>query len=291
MSPGAHGAYALVFVENDTPRPGDGTAPDRMRDRPMLVANLLTAATALIGLVQALRADPWWPVWLLVGVLALGGLMAYRLRQRRWRAAAVSLVVLLLLAGGGALLALTRPDDRPRNGTPAAVGATSAVPSPDLPTTGAPTSTGPAPTSAVTTPTGPADDAAGTPTAGAGPAFFSDVVQLDKKTGVDLDDRKAVRRYAQDATVDLYLDWGYILYSSARHSAMYDDSYQGPEEGADARCRTYREAKRDTFPHKYIGGGNQQYCFTTSEGRPGWVQAVNTVGDGGLILKVTVWER
>ncbi|NJP34207.1 hypothetical protein [Micromonospora thermarum] len=284
-------------MENDTPGTGEPAPQERLRDRSMLMGNLLTVAAGLISVVQALRADSWWPLWVAAGGLTLAGVLAYRLRQRRWRAAAVSLAALLLLGGGGVLLAVTRPEDR-QSGTPAAVGATGVAPPSDAPATGAvpssgaPTSGAPVPggpTSAGTAPTNPAVDVSGTPAATAAGTVFSDVVQLDKKTGVDLDGGRAVRRYAQDATVDLYLDWGYILYSSARHSAMYDDSYQGPEEGADARCRTYREAERDTFPHKYIGGGNQQYCFTTSEGHPGWVQAVNTVGDGGLILKVTVW--
>ncbi|MGN9774875.1 hypothetical protein ACTMS0_03720 [Micromonospora sp. H33] len=280
-------------MDNDTPGTGEPVGQERLGNRSMLMGNLLTVAAGLISVVQALRADSWWPLWVTAGGLTLAGVLAYRLRQRRWRAAAVSLAVLLLLGGGGVLLAVIRPDDRPPSGTPAAVGATGVAPSSGSPAAGAPTSgaaTPGGPTSAGTAPTSPAVDMSGTPTAAAAGTVFSDVVQLDKKTGVDLDDGRAVRRYAQDATVDLYLDWGYILYSSARHSAMYDDSNAGPEEGADARCRTYREAKRDTFAHKYIGGGNQQYCFTTSEGRHAWVQAVNTVGDGGLILKVTVWK-
>ncbi|MER7455458.1 hypothetical protein [Micromonospora sp. NPDC126480] len=267
-------------METETPRPESPADAHGTRDRSLLVANVLSAVTALIGLVQALRADPWWPVWILVGVVALGGLMAYRLRQRRWRPAAVSFVVLLLLVGGGTLLALTRAGERPGNGTPAAHGATSAAPAPDGPTSGTPPAT--AASSPAADATGPGTEAAAT--------FFSDVVQLEKDTGVDLDDRRAVRRYEHDAAVDLYLEWGQMLYSSARHSAMYDDSNEGPEEGAAARCRTYREAKRDTFTNRYVGGGNQQFCFTTSAGRPAWVQVVNTEDDGGMLLKVTVWE-
>jgi hypothetical protein len=57
------------------------------------------------------------------------------------------------------------------------------------------------------------------------------------------------------------------------------------------RCQTYRQADKTSAPHYYIGGGNQQYCFTTSDGHPGWMQAVNEVGDGGLILKVDIWQN
>ncbi|MEV4845179.1 hypothetical protein AB0K20_18445 [Micromonospora matsumotoense] len=262
--------------------------PARSPDRSSLVANLVTAAAGFVSLVQVLRADPWWPLWGLITALALVGLLAYRLRQRRWLAASVSLGLLLLLGGGGVLLAVTRPDHRA-----ASAGPTTAAPAAGTtataPTTSAPPPTGPAPT-------GPAATApAATGPAATGPAapatvLFSDVVQLGKKTGVELDRGRAERRNTQDADVDVYLDWGYILYSSARHSAMYDDSNKGPEQDADARCRDYRESGQQSFAHHYIGGGNQQYCFTTSEGHPGWLQAVNTLDDGGLIIKVTVWR-
>ena len=139
--------------------------------------------------------------------------------------------------------------------------------------TAGPTTAAPAagPTATAPAATAPAATA---PAAGPGPAapatvLFSDVVQLGKKTGVELDRGRAERRNTQDADVDVYLDWGYILYSSARHSAMYDDSNKGPEQDADARCRDYRESGQQSFAHHYIGGGNQQYCFTTSEGHPG----------------------
>ncbi|MEU7979079.1 hypothetical protein AB0B63_11185 [Micromonospora sp. NPDC049081] len=263
-------------MEHDAPAAGHspGTPePARSPDRSSLAANLITAAAGLVGLVQVLRADPWWPLWVLTAALALIGLLAYRLRQRRWLAASVSLGLLLVLAGGGVLLAVTRPDHRA-----ATAGSTTAAPAAG-PTTTTPTTTAPAAaTPAATAPASPAT------------VLFSDVVQLGKKTGVELDRGRAERRNTQDADVDVYLDWGYILYSSARHSAMYDDSNKGPEQDADARCRDYREAGQQSFAHHYIGGGNQQYCFTTSEGHPGWLQAVNTLDDGGLIIKVTVWR-
>ncbi|GIE36840.1 hypothetical protein Ait01nite_098850 [Actinoplanes italicus] len=122
------------------------------------------------------------------------------------------------------------------------------------------------------------------------PVIFDDVVTLDSKTGVDLDGGTSKKLYKQTADADLYLDWGYILYTSARHSATYDDSYAGPQEGAYARCRTHRLASKDTAKHRFIGGGNQQYCFTTSSGHPGWVQSVNQIDDGGLLVKAVVWR-
>ncbi|SCG70398.1 hypothetical protein [Micromonospora rifamycinica] len=255
------------------------SAPARSPDHSSLVANLVTAAAGFVSLVQVLRADPWWPLWVLTAALALVGLLAYRLRQRRWLAASVSLGLLLLLGGAGVLLAVTRPDHRTATAGPTSTAPT-AGPTTAAPAAGptAPASTTSAPTSSAPTPTGPAT------------VLFSDVVQLGKKTGVELDRGRAERRNTQDADVDVYLDWGYILYSSARHSAMYDDSNKGPERDADARCRDYRESGQQSFAHHYIGGGNQQYCFTTSEGHPGWLQAVNTLDDGGLIIKVTVWR-
>ncbi|WFE63333.1 hypothetical protein [Micromonospora sp. WMMD714] len=278
-------------MEHDAPAAGSspGTPePARSPDRSSLVANLITAAAGLVGLVQVLRADPWWPLWVLAAALALIGLLAYRLRQRRWLAASVSLGLLLLLGGGGVLLAGTRPDDRTATTGPTTA-APAAGPATPAPTTSAPPPTGPTPTApAPTSPAATDPDSSGP----AAPAtvLFSDVVQLGKKTGVELDRGRAERRNTQDADVDVYLDWGYILYSSARHSAMYDDSNKGPEQDADARCRDYREAGQQSFAHHYIGGGNQQYCFTTSEGHPGWLQAVNTLEDGGLLIKVTVWR-
>jgi hypothetical protein len=123
------------------------------------------------------------------------------------------------------------------------------------------------------------------------PLIFDDVVTLDEKTGVDLDSGQGKRLYKQTADADLYLDWGYILYTSARHSATYDDSYNGPQEGAYGRCRTYRLAGKETAKSRFIGGGSQQYCFTTSAGNPAWVQAINQVNDGGLLVKVAVWRK
>ncbi|MFI7552133.1 hypothetical protein ACN26Z_03330 [Verrucosispora sp. WMMD703] len=263
---------------SDGPTGRSPEAPARSRDLASLTADIFTAAAGFVGVVQALRAGPLWALWVALGTLALAGLLAYRLRQRRWRAAAVSLTVLLLLGGGGALLALTgggveQPADTPAGAAPDDVSPTTASRSPSSdPTSGPRTGDSAEPV---------VDDA--------GTVVFSDVVQLDKQTGVDLDDGRAERRYVQDATVDLYLDWGYVLYGSARHSQLHDDSNAGPEQGARDRCRTYRVAGRDGATSTYIGGGNQQKCFTTSQGRPGWVQAVNSVGNGGLLLKVTVW--
>jgi hypothetical protein len=120
--------------------------------------------------------------------------------------------------------------------------------------------------------------------------IFNDVVTIDKKTGVDVDGGIAKKLYRQDAVADLYLDWGYILYSSVRNSAIYDDSAAGDEAGAHARCRTYRLDGTKSVPHTYVGG-NAQYCFTTSDGHPAWVQPVNEIGDGGLAAKVVVWKN
>ena len=266
-------------VSRDEPRARRGGAGDRSA----LIANLFTAVAGLVGLVQALRDDPLWPLWLLAASVAIAGLVAYRLRQRRWRAAAASLTVLLLLGGGTGLLALYGRDDPPDRAV-SGDGSPSAVPAATSPTPGDPTPSSPTPSSPA--PSSPAPST-GAPVS----TVFSDVVQLDKRTGVDLDGGRAEIKYAQDAVVDLYLDWGYMLYGSARHSTLYDDSNAGPEQGAQERCRVYREAARESQVNTYIGGGNQQYCFTTSEGNPGWLQAINTVGDGGLIVKVTVWAR
>jgi hypothetical protein len=123
------------------------------------------------------------------------------------------------------------------------------------------------------------------------PVIFDDVVTLDSKTGVDLDGGQGKKLYKQTADADLYLDSGYILYTSARHSATYDDSYNGPQDGAYGRCQTYRLAAKQTEKSRFIGGGNQQYCFTTSAGNPAWVQAINQVDDGGLLVKVAVWRE
>jgi hypothetical protein len=94
------------------------------------------------------------------------------------------------------------------------------------------------------------------------------------------------------AGVDLYLDWGYILYSNVLHSDMYDDTYQGSETGAYGRCANYRQLGQQTFEHKYIGAG-MQFCITTSDGYPGWVQINSEPIEkpGSAILKVVVWKK
>ncbi|MCP3787491.1 hypothetical protein NLX85_29415 [Micromonospora sp. A3M-1-15] len=249
-------------MENEAPAPAN-----RLKEHSGVAANLFSAVTGLVALVQAVRSDP---LWIVLGLVALAALMAYQLWRRRWRTAGLAAVALLVLGVAGWALDQDRSD-------PAPAAATTTTPA--------------GPTTATTTPAASTGAPDGSPAAGGAAAvFFSDVVRLDKKTGVDVDGGRPVRRYAQDATVDLYLDWGYILYSSARHSAMYDDTYAGPEEGAAGRCATYREARRTSAPHHYVGGG-QQYCFTTSEGHPGWLQVVNQAGDGGALVKVTVWRE
>ncbi|MGB2570423.1 hypothetical protein ACPFP2_18510 [Micromonospora citrea] len=273
--------------EGRSTRPPAPAAPALLGDRSSVATNVISAVTGLMTMVQLLRTDALWLFWIALGALVLVGLIAYQVRKRNWRAVGVSLVVLLVLGAVGGLLAVSRQPGR----QPAGV-AKPTAPQAGVPSSGAPASAPASGAPPAGGPTAGGSEAAGAPSAtAAAPIVFSDVVQLDKKTGVDLDGRRADRRSTQDATVDLYLDWGYVLYSSVRHSALYDDSNQGPEQGADARCRTYREDDRQSFAHHYVGGGNQQYCFTTSEGRPGWVQAVNSVGDGGLIVKVTVWEK
>ncbi|MEU9824984.1 hypothetical protein [Micromonospora chersina] len=257
-------------MENEAPAPAT-----RLKEHSGVAANLFSAVAGLVALVQAVRSDP---LWIVLGLVALAALTAYKLWRRRWRTAGLAAVALLVLGVAGWALNQDRRD-------PAPAAATTTPPS--GPTT-APAAPGP---TAATTPAASTGALDGSPTAGgAATVVFSDVVQLDKKTGVDVDGGRPVKRYAQDATVDLYLDWGYILYSSARHSAMYDDTYAGPEEGAAARCATYREARRTSAPHHYVGSG-QQYCFTTSEGHPGWLQVVNQAGDGGALVKVTVWRE
>lgn len=146
----------------------------------------------------------------------------------------------------------------------------------------------PASVAPAATTTEPAPEATQAP-APAAAAVFDDVVTLDQKTGVELDHGAAKKLYKQDGSADLYLDWGFILYSSARHSALYDDGGAGDETGARDRCATYRLAGKQTTAHQYIGGGNQQYCFTTSDGHPGWFQVINTLDTGGLIVKAVVW--
>ncbi|WP_088976897.1 hypothetical protein [Micromonospora coxensis] len=273
-------------MENEAPaagpdgrstRPRDPAAPGLLGDRSSVATNVISAVTGLMTMVQLLRTDSLWLFWIGLGALVLVGVTVYQVRKRNWRAVLVSLVVLLVLGAVGGLLAVSRHPGRPPVGVAAST---------------APQTGGPSSGASASAPAAGSSETSGAPSAAAArPIVFSDVVQLDKKTGVDLDGRRAERRASQDAVVDLYLDWGYILYSSVRHSALYDDSNQGPEQGADARCRTYREDDRQSFAHHYVGGGNQQFCFTTSEGRPGWAQAVNSVGDGGLIVKVTVWEK
>ncbi|WP_167544559.1 hypothetical protein [Micromonospora chersina] len=253
-------------MENEAPAPAT-----RLKEHSGVAANLVSAVAGLVALVQAVRSDP---LWIVLGLVALAALAAYQLWRRRWRTAGLAAVALLVLGVAGWALNQDRRDAAPAAATTTPTGPTTAPAAPD-------------PTAA-TTPAGATGAAASA--GGAAPVVFSDVVQLDKKTGVDVDGGRPVKRYAQDATVDLYLDWGYILYSSARHSAMYDDTSAGPEEGAQARCATYREGRRTSAPHHYVGGG-QQYCFTTSEGRPGWLQVVNQAGEGGALVKVTVWRE
>ncbi|MFI6333086.1 hypothetical protein ACIBBG_32930 [Micromonospora chersina] len=262
-------------MENEAPAPAT-----RLKEHSGVAANLVSAVAGLVALVQAVRSDP---LWIVLGLVALAALVAYQLWRRHWRTAGLAAVALLVLGVAGWALHQDRGD-------PAPAAATTTSPTG---TTTAPAAPGP---TAATTPAGSTSAAASTgapdggpTTGGAAAVVFSDVVQLDKKTGVDVDGGRPVKRYAQDATVDLFLDWGYILYSSARHSAMYDDTYAGPEEGAAARCATYREGRRTSAPHHYVGSG-QQYCFTTSEGRPGWLQVVNQAGEGGALVKVTVWR-
>lgn len=268
--------YAPVLVENEAPAPAT-----RLKEHSGVAANLVSAVAGLVALVQAVRSDP---LWIVLGLVALAALVAYQLWRRRWRNAGLAAVALLVLGVAGWALDQDRHDPAPAAATTTTPTGTTTAPA--APGTTAAT-TRAASTGAAGS-TGAPDDS---PTAGgAATVVFSDVVQLDKKTGVDVDGGRPVKRYAQDATVDLYLDWGYILYSSARHSAMYDDTYAGPEEGAGARCATYREARRTSAPHHYVGSG-QQYCFTTSEGHPGWLQVVNQAGDGGALVKVTVWRE
>jgi hypothetical protein len=123
--------------------------------------------------------------------------------------------------------------------------------------------------------------------------LLEEQVNLDRYTGVDVDNghlRQPLRQAA--AGVDLYLDWGYILYSSVRYSDMYDDTYQGGRTEAYDRCANYRQLDQKTFVHKYVVAG-MQLCLTTSEGYPGWVQIRSTPVDsaGGAILEVVVWKK
>ncbi|MEU1689461.1 hypothetical protein [Micromonospora sp. NPDC005707] len=259
-------------MENEAPAPAA-----RLKEHSGVAANVVSAVAGLVALVQAIRSDP---LWIVLGLVALAALVAYQGWRRRWRAAGLAAVALLVLGVAGWGLHQDGREATPAAGPTTPAGTTTTLPAPA--TTAAATPAG-APNGS--TPGGGTGAPAGTPAA----VVFSDVVQLDQKTGVDVDEGRAVKRYAQDATVDLYLDWGYILYSSARHSALYDDTYAGPEEGADARCATYREARRTSAPHHYVGSG-QQFCFTTSDGHPGWLQVVNQAGDGGAVIKLTVWR-
>ncbi|MET7965786.1 hypothetical protein [Micromonospora sp. NPDC005305] len=259
-------------MENEAPAPAT-----RLTEHSGVAANVVSAVAGLVALVQAIRSDP---LWIVLGLVALAALVAYQVWRRRWRTAGLATVALLVLGAAGWGLHQDRRDATPTAATTTPVGTTTTLPAPA--------------TTAAATPAGPTGAPSGsTPGRGTGASaavIFSDVVQLDQKTGVDVDEGRAVKRYAQDATVDLYLDWGYILYSSARHSALYDDTYAGPEEGAAARCATYREARRTSAPHHYVGSG-QQFCFTTSNGHPGWLQVVNQAGDGGAVIKLTVWRE
>jgi hypothetical protein len=130
------------------------------------------------------------------------------------------------------------------------------------------------------------------PAAGEPPVLLRQV-DLDMRTGVDLDGGSARYPLTQGASgVDLYLDWGYILYSSVLHSEMYDDTSQGDAAGAYNRCASYRQLGRTTFPHKYVGAGTQ-LCITTSDGLPGWVQVHSIPVDkpGSAILRVVIWTK
>lgn len=147
------------------------------------------------------------------------------------------------------------------------------------------TAGGPAPTSAAS--------GAAAPPPTEPPVTLEQQVNLDKYTGVDLDGgrvRYPLRQGAQG--VDLYLDWGYILYSSVLHSEMYDDTDQGDQAGAHDRCARYRQLNRTTLSHQYIGAGTQ-LCIVTSEGNQGWVQVNSAPLDnpGGVILKVVIWAE
>jgi hypothetical protein len=275
---GGHVGNTPLTIESGQPPRDSGPDADR-RDQPRdrsshhfgLAANLITIVLGMVSLFQALRSNP---LWILLGVVALGALVVYWFRRRRWTFTAIGLAVLVAFGSGGWLLAYTNGDKGQLGGAP-------------------PASSGSIHPRAAAS-TGPTEPTGGNPPDGtdaAAPLIFSDVVQLDKDTGVDLDGGRADKLYQQDAKADLYLAWGYILYSSARHSAMYNDSSEGSETGVYGRCQTYRRPDKESAAHEYIGGGSQQYCFTTSDGHPGWLQAINAVGDGGLILKVDVWQN
>jgi hypothetical protein len=131
------------------------------------------------------------------------------------------------------------------------------------------------------------------PTPSEPPALLEQQVNLDRYTGVDVDSRRARSPLKQGAAgVDLYLDWGYILYSSVLHSDMYDDTYQGGRAGVYDRCASYHQLGREAFAHKYIVAG-MQLCITTSDGYPGWIQINSEPLDrpGSAILKVVVWKK
>lgn len=147
---------------------------------------------------------------------------------------------------------------------------------------------------AIPIPTGPDANAAATsPSPSDPPVLLKQQVDLDRYTAVDVDNGHIRYPLKQGAAgVDLYLDWGYILYSSVLHSDMYDDTHQGGETGAYDRCANYRQLGQRTSEHEYIGAG-MQFCITTSDGYPGWIQ-INSIPiekPGGAILKVIVWQK
>lgn len=119
---------------------------------------------------------------------------------------------------------------------------------------------------------------------------FADVVTLTAATGFDLDGGAAVKFETRETAVDLFLGDYDELTSSTRNSGLINDSYRGDEPGAYERCRTYRRTGRATLAKdRMLTDYQQQYCFTTSDGRPAWLRTAGASSDGGVIVKAVVW--
>jgi hypothetical protein len=89
---------------------GGNSPSDRLGDHAVLAANLITIVLGVVSLVQAFRSDP---LWILLGVIALTGLVVYWFHRRRWAFTVIGLVGLLTFGGGGWLLAYASNNSHP----------------------------------------------------------------------------------------------------------------------------------------------------------------------------------
>jgi hypothetical protein len=124
--------------------------------------------------------------------------------------------------------------------------------------------------------------------------IFDDVVILpdpvNASGGVDIDGGEVRKQLRMDADTDMSAS-SHIFTASVRNSALYSDTGSGDESGAYQRCHDYRSEGVKTQSLALASEG-AQFCFTTSEGRPGWFQVVTSNDvDRSLMLKVVAWQK